>query len=501
MRPPGPSPGPIPPGGPIGGPPGVPHGMSPGTPPGMPPGTPPGMPGGVPPGVPPGMPPGPMPAALGRPFGVVARTPPSLASGRVRVAGVEGWDPLQICVALMILTSLWRIQEIWPPLGVIQVPSLSFLGATILLLLDRDPRRGLGRLRHPIAWTIAVLTLLLVATIPGSIYAEGSYNFMKRDHIKTVVLTVVAAASIRSFDDLRRFAGVQVLGASLYTLFALYMSRDHGAGRMSDLLYYDANDFAMLIVATVPLSVFFLTMGRTALVRFAAFLALVLSVFGMVKSGSRGAFLAFGSVALFLLLGYRSVPATRRIVSVIVAVGVVLAAGREDFWNRMRTLLQPSMDYNWVGREEDGRMEIWKRGIGYMLARPVLGVGVGVFDVADGLLAPQARRQQYGLGWRWAAAHNSYVQIGAEAGIFGLVLFLAVLWFAFRTTTGVAFGTRAPPPTPAQRALGQALTAVLIAYCINGFFLSQAYGVLLYSTLALVVGLHWTCPPPAARRR
>lgn len=489
MMPPGPIPGPIPPGEPIGGPPGTP------------PGQPPGMPPGVPHGMPPGMPPGPMPAALGRPFGVVARTPPSLASGRVRVAGVDGWDPLQICVAFMILTSLWRIQEIWPPLGLIQLPSISFIGAAILLLLDRDPRRGMRRLRHPVAWTVAVLTLLLIATIPGSIYVEGSYNFMKRDHIKTVFLAAAAAASIRSFDDLRRLAGIQVLGASLYTLFALHMSRDYTAGRMSDLLYYDANDFAMLIVATVPLSVFFLTMGRTALVRIAALFALVLSVFGMVKSGSRASFIAFGSIALFLLLGYRSVPSTRRIVSVIVAVGVVLAAGREDFWNRMRTLLQPSMDYNWVGREEDGRMEIWKRGVSYMLARPALGVGVGVFDVADGLLAPQARRQQYGLGWRWAAAHNSFVQIGAEAGILGLVLFLAVLWFAFRTTTGVAFGTRAPPPTPAQRALGQALTAVLIAYCINGFFLSQAYGVLLYSTLAFVVGLHWTCPPPAVRRR
>lgn len=450
--------------------------------------------------IPPVGPPGPVPAPAGRPYGIVARTPPSLASGRVRVAGVDGWDPLLFCVSLTILTSLWRIQEIWPVLGTIQLPSLGFLGAAALLLLDNDPRRGLRRLRHPIAWMIALLTLLLIATIPGSVYAEGSYNFIKRDHIKTVILAAVAAASIRSFDDLRRLAGVQVLGASLYTLFALHMSRDYTAGRMSDLLYYDANDFAMLVVATVPLSVFFLTMGRSGIVRFAALLALILSVFGMVKSGSRAAFLAFGSVALFLLLGYRSVPATRRVVSVVLAIGVVLAAGREDFWNRMRTLLQPSMDYNWVGREEDGRMEIWKRGIGYMLDRPILGVGVGVFDVADGLLAPQARRQQYGLGWRWAAAHNSFVQIGAEAGVFGLFLFLAVLWFAFRTTAGVAFGTRSPPPTPAQRALGQAMTAVLIAYCINGFFLSQAYGVLLYSTLALVIGLHRTCPPAPRRR-
>lgn len=450
--------------------------------------------------VPPDSAPDPTPAATFRPHVRVLPTPPSLASGRVRTAAFDGWDPLQVCVATMILTSLWRIQEIWPPLGTLQIPSLSFLGAGVFFVLDQDPRRGLRRLHHPIAWTVAVLTLLLLATIPGSVFAQGSYNFIKRDHIKTVLLAAFAAASIRSFDDVRRLAGVQVLGASLYTLFALHMSRDYTAGRMSDLLYYDANDFAMLVVATVPLSVFFLTMGRTTIVRFAALLALVLSVFGMVKSGSRAAFLAFGAVALFLLIGYRSVSAKRRGVAVILAIGVVLAAGREDFWERMRTLLQPSMDYNWVGREEDGRMEIWKRGIDYMLDRPLLGVGVGVFDVADGLLAPQARRQQYGLGWRWAAAHNSFVQIGAEAGVTGLILFVTILWLAFRTTLRVAFGTRGPPLGPTQRALGQAMTAVLIAYCINGFFLSQAYGVLLYSTLALVVGLHWACPPGPARR-
>lgn len=448
----------------------------------------------------PGGAPDPTPAASIPPRDRILPTPPSLASGRVRTAAFDGWDPLQLCVAGMILTSLWRIQEIWPPLGTLQVPSLSFLGAAIFFILDQDPRRGLGRLRHPIAWTIAALTLLLLATIPGSVFAQGSFNFIKRDHIKTVLLAAVTAASIRSFEDVRRLAGVQVFGASLYTLFALHMSRDYTAGRMSDLLYYDANDFAMLVVATVPLSVFFLTMGRAAVVRIAALLALVLSVFGMVKSGSRASFVSFGAVALFLLLGYRAIPAKRRVVSVVLAVGVVLAAGREDFWERMRTLLQPSMDYNWVGREEDGRMEIWKRGIGYMFDRPLLGVGVGVFDVADGLLAPQARRQQYGLGWRWAAAHNSFVQIGAEAGVTGLLLFLTVLWFAFRTTIRVAFGNRGPPLAPAQRALGQAMTAVLIAYCINGFFLSQAYGVLLYSTLALVVGLHWTCAPVPARR-
>ncbi|HEX7120385.1 MAG TPA: O-antigen ligase family protein [Longimicrobiales bacterium] len=430
----------------------------------------------------------------------VRRPAARAAATKTRAAAADGWDPLQIFVAGMLLTSLWRVQEIWPVLGTLQLPTLSFLGAGGLLLLDSDPRRGLRRLPHPVTWLVAALTVLLVATVPGSVYAEGSYNFLQRDHVKTLLLATIAAASVRSFADLRRLAGVQVFGGALYAAFALRASSGMAGDRLSDLLYYDANDFGMLMVCTVPLAAYFLAAGRSARARLGAALAIGLFTLGMVRSGSRAAFVGFGVLAVYLLLGFRAVSAGRRVAAVLGAAAAIALAGGDAFWAQMRSLLQPMQDYNWVGNAPDGRMEIWKRGIGYMLDRPFLGVGVGVFPVADGLLAPQAERQRYGLGWRWAAAHNAFVQIGAEAGVTGLLLFLALLGVALRTSFRIGFGSRGPPDTSAHAAMGQALTGVLIAYCANGFFLSQAYGVLLYSTLALVVALASTCTPRPRRR-
>jgi O-antigen ligase len=82
-------------------------------------------------------------------------------------------------------------------------------------------------------------------------------------------------------------------------------------------------------------------------------------------------------------------------------------------------------DYNHTS--ESGRLQIWSRGIGYMLQNPVLGVGPGNFQTAEGTLSALAERQQFGIGVRWNAPHNSFVQIGAELGIPGLALYVAMI--------------------------------------------------------------------------
>ena len=136
-------------------------------------------------------------------------------------------------------------------------------------------------------------------------------------------------------------------------------------------------------------------------------------------------------------------------------------------------------------------MEIWKRGIDYMMTYPVFGVGVGAFPMAEGTLALEAREQrQYGRNVKWSAAHNPFIQIGAELGVLGLIAFVALLVGAFRTLSKVRRGS------PAEAAmLAQLLTACLVGFMVGAFFSSQAYASYLYMLLGMIVGLARTASP------
>jgi O-antigen ligase len=118
---------------------------------------------------------------------------------------------------------------------------------------------------------------------------------------------------------------------------------------------------------------------------------------------------------------------------------------------------------------------------------PLLGLGPGSFETAEGTLSPLAVRQQYGKGVRWNAAHNSYLQVGAELGFPGFVFFLLLIASAF---AALRAARRQRPGQPRSHVeLSQALTTALIGFVVGAFFLSLAYHEMLYTLAALAVGL------------
>ena len=143
-------------------------------------------------------------------------------------------------------------------------------------------------------------------------------------------------------------------------------------------------------------------------------------------------------------------------------------------------------------------MSVWKRGIGYMVGRPITGVGAGAFPVAEGTISPLAKVQDYGVGLKWSAAHNSFVQVGAELGFPGLVVFLALLFAGLArarraVTLGLAVGDQR------AAAMGDALAASLVGFAVSGFFLSEAYAAYVYSVIGIAIGLHETLDAPGRR--
>jgi O-antigen ligase len=410
----------------------------------------------------------------------------------------------------VILTYVWRFQDLFPVVRMLRLPILASLGALALFVLDQDPNRKLKRARHPITAAVTLILVMAVLSVPLSIYQGHSFRFVLDDLVKTVLMFLVLASSIRCVVDLRRFLGIFVLGAAAYALYVhLFISVGSG-GRLGAIVYYDANDLGMCLVTTLPIAVFFAMRARNGLLRLAMVGVLGLLLLVLVKTGSRGAFLGLLAVGGYLLVMLKEIPVHVR-AGVVVAVfaGLLFFAG-DRYWELMSTLLNPTEDYNWSGNSDSGRMAVWKRGIGYMLANPVLGLGARAFPVAEGTISELAYRQQLGLGLKWSDAHNSFVQVGAELGIIGLGAFCAALFQGFKASYGRSKEVLQGDSDTAReyRLLGQILAGSLLGYAVTGFFLSQAYAALLYVLLALIVGYVRATPeapagdqPAVVRRR
>ena len=119
-------------------------------------------------------------------------------------------------------------------------------------------------------------------------------------------------------------------------------------------------------------------------------------------------------------LADRSITRSARRILLLAGIPCILFMLLGTGTSRYSTILNPEGDYNYF--DETGRLAIWERGIDLMASNPVTGVGVGCFDEAIG-----EERKAAGLLPKWQAAHNAFIQIGAETGILGLVLFTAMI--------------------------------------------------------------------------
>ena len=411
------------------------------------------------------------------------------------------WDLLLVCVAVYLAAAVGRVHQLFPALLPLKPALVSAALAVGLFLLQQSGARRVTRLRG--ATTACVLGLLLWAalSVPGSLAPGLAYNFVTDSFVKTVVMYLVIAGCVRAVRDVERlalvyFAVTVIYGAVVLVRFQLGSGDDW---RLGKLYNYDANDFATLIATAMPLGLYFVLADRRLPVRVLAAAGLVVLAVGDIRSGSRGGFLALMAVAAFVLLRFTTIPARSRAAGLAIILAVVFFSASDRYWSQMQTVLNPHEDYN--ATSETGRLKIWERGLTYMARNPVLGVGAMNFQVAEGTISPMARRQEYGVGVRWGAAHNTFVQIGAELGIPGLILFVGLIASVFVSLRRVARDAARVASQRNVARLAQSLMAALVGFVVGGFFLSLAYADFLYCLVALAVALEKTTRVAAAPAR
>lgn len=407
-------------------------------------------------------------------------------------AGSAPWDPLLLAIAGYILTAVGRVHQLFPALGALRPAILTGGLAILLYACDGSERRRLTRAWCPTTRYVLALLAWMTVSAASAIRVGFSVELLLDNFVKTVLMYLVIVAAVRGERDVTRLALAYLAAAAVYAavVLARFDLGDGDAWRLGRLYYYDANDFATFAVSAMPLALLALHSARRAAGRWLGGAALVVLALALVYSGSRGGFIAAVSMMSFVLFGYRAIALRWRVSGAALVAVVVLATASDQYWRQMTTIASDA-DYNLT--EETGRMQIWRRGIGYMFRYPMFGVGPGNFQAAEGTLAPFAQRQQFGVGVRWNAAHNSFIQAGAELGIPGLLLFVAVIVSAFRALRRVSrAGARVDEPLPE---LAQALTASLLGFVVGACFLSLAYAEMLFALVALAASVEKVSRP------
>jgi O-antigen ligase len=405
-------------------------------------------------------------------------------------ARANPWGLVRMLLAAALLAFAWRVQDLFPFLNPLKPVTLLTGALLLLLLLDPTlPGRFVRVAQRPPALFAVIVGVIAVVGVPLSLYPGLSFDVSLKVVVPSVLAMVGVAATIRDPIDAFRFSTVHVIGALVFSLFVLAYFRVGPDGRLGDLVYYDANGLGLVLVCTLPLTEWLVFHAVRRETRMGAIIAIVIFLVTIVRTGSRGAFLGLVSIIAYSLFVNRSAPLRRRTGLAAVAVVLLVGAAGTKYWTMMDTIMHPTADYNWSGNSNGGRMDVWKRGFGYMVAHPITGVGAGNFPVAEGTISPLAGQQEYGVGLKWSAAHNSFVEVGAELGFPALVAFVAFLVGGlFRARRVVQLANAIGDHRSA--AMGDALAASLVGYCVSGFFLSQGYSALPYSVVGIAVGLH-----------
>lgn len=422
----------------------------------------------------------------------VARMPAAVAVtgsyGR-RSAGVTVF---RVSLALFIAVAVARVHGLIPGLEVIRPGKLLMVPLLVTAVLALPRWQPILAMRTTVAKSVGVVGLLALLSIPLSVWPSNSLDVFLTTLLSSLILFVVASAGFADRETARLGILVLVLSVGVGALYVLSDAAPEMAGRPHIGVGLDPNESAALFVFTLPFAIA-LGVGRERRRWLGLAVALIL-VAGVVATGSRGGVLALLVVGLILILRAGRRWRRKYLVAVAICASVFVLTADDDQLAHFKTIFAPESDYNVTDRE--GRLQVWTRGVRYMLAHPLLGVGIGGFETAEGVLSG---KRNVGYGIRYTNAHNSYVQVGAELGVFGLAAFIVAWWAAARGCRRIerrAIRDHAANPRVSDQEARLAASAhcALIGLATAAFFLSLAYHPITLFALAVCVGVRIGSP-------
>jgi len=341
-------------------------------------------------------------------------------------------------------------------------------------------------------------TVWLCVCIPFSIWRGGSFRMLRESWAVSLFAFVIIASSVQGLEQCRKilysFAAATIFIESL----ALIMGRIRG-GRMALVggTLGNANDLAMMLLMGAPFCLFVIRTRHGMSFFKLACLAMILFIPATVATtGSRGGLV---TLAVMFILYFLPLPATQKIG---VAVGALMLTVFAITWSarsaldRYRTIFLSSdqaqlSEAQRSAIESTGlRRELLRSSLQLTLRHPLLGVGPGMFEVANAdYIQETTGRANFNA---WHETHNTFTQVSCEDGLPGLFLYCLTLLFCFKIARSAEKRARQYPALSSVRHMAFALRLALIAFTGMALFSSNAY--MYYFPMLAALCVPWTGP-------
>ncbi len=376
-------------------------------------------------------------------------------------------------IALYAFIIISRVADLLPSLH------LGAIAATLAIMASL-PLPALGRQRLlALPQVRLAVTLFVVAalTIPLAIWPGGSFDHVTQLYSKVILLFVLVSYGVRTLPEVRALVVAAFAAALLLEVAEIV----HPSPERDKLVVatYDANDVAFVLICLLPLASAFFARTREW-TRWIAGAAAILAVAAIVVTRSRGGFVSLCVISAVLAVRLPTRRWDLRIALFGTGFLIFTLFASEQYWARIdtiwdsRTALPEEYD---AGGLAAARLSIWSKGVQLFFEHPILGVGAGGFETAEGL--------SHGGEGKWNAAHNAFLQIAVDLGAVGLILFVALLRRGIRDCRELVRRASERPDLEAWVWLAYGVEVSLYGFIVAGMTLSQGYSYVLYFLIAI----------------
>ena len=280
--------------------------------------------------------------------------------------------------------------------------------------------------------------------------------------LRTLLVTVLVLVSVVGFLALLRYHGI--LDVLKLEAYVDNRGEEDELGQRTTFLrlmatgiFSDPNDFSLVLVTAILIALKFMLDQKGLLPRLLVAAPAAMLMYALVRTYSRGGFLALLAGIATLLVGRYGVKKAVPLM-ILVLPAIALAVGGR----------QINIDFSDDEDTAAGRVEIWYNGLQEFQAAPLFGIGAGqMYDVIG------------------IVAHNSIVHSYIETGLLGGTLFLGMFYIPVTVLWGLRNPAAQARMDPNLRQWRPYLLAVTVAFVVGLCSLSRTYVVSTY----LVVGL------------